>query len=441
MLVFWCSQYIKAASLCQGEKGNAPAGKPVPDRDLTFLADLRILPAAAARGCDGSCRPVRDPRRSAGKVRNHFPASGLSYRAQDDRTRRRSTGLNAKALIRISDEERITLAYQASRQPSVPRYDVIEVQKDSVWRYEPQERDLGYLRLRTTRRNPFFDTATVTASLQRQFEARIRQKPGSDRQRRDRFRVLTTGVQLQLDRLLSPATYLVYGSELYYDVVSSRSSTLRTGAGQEAPRAPLYPDGSTFFSLGVFAHVETNVLPVWRLRAGTRFSAFRLRAPFSRIAGFALDLGAVVQATMAFTSSLGTEVRLPGELYLVANIGQGFRAPNLDDVGKLGPGKGNSFFEIPNPGVRPEKTLSFDAGLKLSKAGLRGHLVGFYNRVTDLLMRQPATYEGRPFIVEDGDSLAVFRKQNAGRAYTAGFEMDARVALSGNLNLSGNLGR
>ena len=66
---------------------------------------------------------------------------------------------------------------------------------------------------------------------------------------------------------------------------------------------------------------------------------------------------------------VGAEVELAREVSLLAAVDQGFRAPNLDDLTsrqQTGPG-----FQFENPDLRPERTTSFDVGLRLRFPALR----------------------------------------------------------------------
>jgi TonB-dependent heme/hemoglobin receptor len=370
--------------------------------------------------------------------------------ANDSRTARRldkaqspneydSIDLAAKALFEFSAAQQLTAAYQLNRQKSVPRYDVIEAQTDSIWKYAPQERDLAYLSYQNSRSNSLFNLATLTVSWHRQFERRVRQGFGSVKENRDQFETNTLGLQIQFNKAIAHKHCLVYGTELYHDKVSSESSQRNTLTGVISPRNTIYPDGSTFTNFGFFAQSELFLFPKWTLTLGARFSAFKLRAPFEDGTTGGTSFGVIEQSPTALTGSLGSKVALSEGVNFVANIAQGFRAPNLDDATKLGPGKGGNFFDVPNPNAKPEQTLSVDAGFKFSRDRTKASVAGYCNHITDLLLRRPATYNGSPFVIEDTDTLLVFRHENAGMAYTTGFEMAAEFLLTSQLVLLGNL--
>ncbi len=351
-----------------------------------------------------------------------------------------SYDLSSKALIKLSDFQELTLALQLNRQNSVPRYDVIETLGDSVRLWDPQERDLFYLTYTNKKPTRLFYKLTATVSRHRQFERRRRIKFGSTNETFDQFRTLTSGVQIHLNKLLGLDHQLVYGSELYFDQVATKSSGRNITTGVESNRAPLFPDGSSFLTFGLFAQDAFQVLTKWKLILGGRFSTTKLRAPFEDDPGNLQNFGTIKQTNASFTGSLGSQIAISQELSFVTNIAQGFRTPNLDDVSKLGPGKGNSFFDVPNADTKPEETLSIDGGFKVFSNRLRANIFGFYNSITDLLIRQPAEFNGLPYVIEEGDTLVVFHKENAGNAYTTGIALNAEFFITSHLALLGNLG-
>jgi len=350
-----------------------------------------------------------------------------------------SYDLSSKALINLSDFQELTLALQLNRQNSVPRYDVVETLGDSVRLFDPQERDLFYLTYSNKKPARLFNKFTATVSRHRQFERRRRVKFGSTNETFDQFRTLTSGVQIHFNKLLGIDHQLVYGSELYFDRVAAKSSGRNITTGVESNRVPLFPDGSSFLTFGLFAQDAFHVLSKWKLVLGERFSSTKLRAPFEDDPSSLQNFGTIEQTNSSFTGSLGSQFTISEELSFVTNIAQGFRTPNLDDVSKLGPGKGNSFFDIPNADTKPEKTLSVDGGFKIFSSHLQANVFGFYNSITDLLVRQPAEFNGLPYVIEEGDTLVVFHKENIGKAYTRGIAFNAEFSITPHFALLGNL--
>jgi len=350
-----------------------------------------------------------------------------------------SYDLSAKLLAHLAESQSLTAAYQLSRQTEVPRYDVVETQRDSLRLFDPQERDLFYLTYASENNTRFFNSLSATLSFHRQFERRIRQRFGSETQTRDQFRTWTSGLQLQLNKQAGLRHALVYGAEIYFDDVATASSRRQTGTGEVAQTSPLFPDGSTFLTAGVFAQDAITLAGRWRLRTGVRMSLARLRAPFADDPNSDSAFGNVTQTSSSVTASLGSIFDVTDDISFVSNLSQGFRVPNLDDVSKLGPGGGSSFFDIPNPDANPEKSINLDGGFKVRSSRAYASVVGFVSSITDLLVRQPARLNGSPFVVEGSDTLAVFRKENAGKAVTTGLTATTDIRLNHRFTAFGNV--
>ncbi len=340
------------------------------------------------------------------------------------------------ALLKPSQQSTLSLVWQIDRQNDVPRYDVFETGKYEVWKYAPQERDLVYLRFEHSGTTAFYDAMTATLSLHRQFERRIKRRVNRSSETSDEFGTLTPGIQLQLNKIWRGKHFLTYGAELWLDRVSAASTRRDLETGSLSDRAPLFPDGSSYNSFGLYAQGEFVLTPRWSLTLGSRYNSFDLRAPFPQEHS---RFGTVTLSPSALTGSLSSLFSVNENFKLVGSVAQGFRAPNLNDAVKLGPGKGDSFYDVPNPDLEPESILSIEGGFKFVHERARLTAIGFYSRLSDLLLRAPAQYRGLPYLVEGGDTLAVFHTTNLGRGSIAGFELGGEYNPGDGVVLFGNL--
>ncbi|MBT5872588.1 MAG: TonB-dependent receptor, partial [Candidatus Latescibacteria bacterium] len=351
-----------------------------------------------------------------------------------------SYDISARFRVQLYDLQQLNLVYQGSRQSNVPRYDVVETLSDSSRHFDPQTRNLAFVRYINARATRLYSNVSASISWHRQFERRIRLRFGNPDASVDQFGTNSYGVQLHLNKVLRSGHHLVYGGDLYYDDVGSLSYGQSLSSGDRVSTTPLFPDGSTFVTNGYFARDEWEVAPSMRITPGLRWSLSRLNAPFESGPLNPFGFGPITQSSSALTGSIGVVVDISDRGRWVANLGQGFRTPNLDDVSKLGPGKGGTIFEVPNSGLSPEKSVSVDSGLKIDTGIWQANVIGFYNRIHDLLLRRPALLNGSPTALDGGDTLQVFRKENAGKAFTAGLAADLKVRVSGPITLRANMG-
>ncbi len=124
-------------------------------------------------------------------------------------------------------------------------------------------------------------------------------------------------------------------------------------------------------------------------------------------------------------------MRCTEDVRLVANLGRGFRAPNIFDLGTFGDRPGNRY-NVPNADLEPEAVTTFDAGLKWSSSRFEGELIGYRSwyrdKITSVLTGE-VTPSGR----------LVVQNLNASSLDLYGAEFAASVGVTDELELHGML--
>ncbi|TPW16853.1 MAG: iron complex outermembrane recepter protein [bacterium] len=142
-----------------------------------------------------------------------------------------------------ADEHKFTLSYQANRQEDVPRTDRVVSGRDSVNRYNPQDRDLAFVRYETGAIPAIARSVLFTLSWNRQQEGREVISAGNTSVQVNQFDdVQTLGAMLEARAIAGKRTSLVYGGELYRDDVDSRGSLRNLVTGEEIPTVGSLPD-------------------------------------------------------------------------------------------------------------------------------------------------------------------------------------------------------
>ena len=161
------------------------------------------------------------------------------------------------------------------------------------------------------------------------------------------------------------------------------------------------PNGATLNSFAGYVQSTIRLHPQLTAVLGGRVSYFDIDLPADREGGVSLGIDDL-------TGQAGLTYGLTPGVNLVANIGRGFRVPNVFDLSTLGPRPGNRF-NIPNANLKPEKVLSIDAGVKWSLPRLRGAVFGFYSDFEDKIEAVPtgAVTAANRFIVQSRNLNAV----------------------------------
>ena len=185
-------------------------------------------------------------------------------------------------------------------------------------------------------------------------------------------------------------------------------------------------------------NAEYQIKPNFTLLSGARYSQVWVDAQFdTTFFPFPFDEADII--TGALTGSLGFSWFPSANLQVTLNGSTGFRAPNIDDVGKVFDSEPGSVV-VPNPDLEPEYAYNVDLGIKKNfhdKVVLRG--AAFYTYLVDALVRRDFTFNGESEIVYNGELSNVQAIQNAAKAYVYGFEFGMDVFFNEHWSLNSNL--
>jgi outer membrane receptor protein involved in Fe transport len=118
-------------------------------------------------------------------------------------------------------------------------------------------------------------------------------------------------------------------------------------------------------------------------------------------------------------------------MHAFVSIAQAFRAPNIDDLSTLGPF--DFGIEVPPAGLVPERSVSFEGGLKVNTPRVAASFAAFRLQLQDLIDRRRTTFNGSPVL----DGQAVYERANVGEALVRGVESDFEWRVARGLSLFG----
>lgn len=118
------------------------------------------------------------------------------------------------------------------------------------------------------------------------------------------------------------------------------------------------------------------------------------------------------------------------------NASSAFRAPNIDDIGKVFDSEPGSVV-VPNDNLKPEYAYGGEVGLKLNfNESLILDLNTYYTYLDNALVRRDYSLNGETEIMYDGELSNVQAIQNASKAWIYGFEVGLKYKLSKQLELT-----
>jgi len=344
------------------------------------------------------------------------------------------TGFNGRLAYSLNARSFISFDYLRDRQKDVPRYDKYVSGDFEKYIYDPQDRDLAAVTL-TSEPRSFIHSFKGNLSYQREKEGRTTRKTGADNTEKAEDKITTWGGYAQASAVPREGHWVTFGAEYYYDRVNSRQVSIENDI-VEITR-PAYPDGSEYHSAGLFVQDKWSLFPRWSLTAGLRFSYVGVDSPLEE------PFERYEESFQNLTGSVALSFRPHKAVNLIGRWSQGFRAPNLNDAVVLK--YSSSGVDAPSPGLEPEHSNNYEMGVKLNYERFRGSLLLFYNRLSDMIERQPGTYDGKTFYdendngVRDEGEYDIYQKYNVSRSRIYGVEYESRMEISSHWEVRSNI--
>ena len=351
--------------------------------------------------------------------------TGFDFGRQPGTNYQQYTG-DLKFRYLLGEDQLLTVALQHVEQEDLPRSDRFpgfpgdRNNSNSLGGarfFDPQQRDLAYVRYEAL--DPFgvLDAITATASYHRQREVQTRGIPTSRSQETD---VETTGVNLVGVRDMQIGKVSV-GVDWYHDDIDSKFSGSASG--------PVVPDDAYYERLGAFLNWDFELTERLDVTAGVRYE--HIETAGTPVIDIDDGMGNQVATPTAvnanfhdWVSQVGLVYEIDPTVHLVGSISEGFRAPNIDDLmgNNIVAGEGMS---VPTLGLEPERSINYEVGIKTNGERLRTQTFVYWLDIEDSIVSvQPLPPLNFPSGNED--------------AYVQGVEFDGEYLLNDGWSLYGN---
>jgi hemoglobin/transferrin/lactoferrin receptor protein len=343
----------------------------------------------------------------------------------------RQYNLMQKLRFRIANQTDLTYGLLYSTTSDIPRYDRLIIYEDGLpdkaaWYYGPQQWMMHYLKAGFYRKNRWFDQAKLTVAYQDFEESRHDRNFGNSRLRSRNESVDAYTLNLDVDKVFNPSHQLFYGAEIVYNTVASTAVRLNLATEEVMPTATRYPDGgSNYSTAALYLSHKWNLDPRFTLNSGIRYSQVWLESRFTENSFYDFPYDQLQLNTGAISGSTGLVYRPNDSWQWNFLLSSGFRAPNVDDAGKVFDSEPGNVV-VPNAGLGPE--YSYNAELGVSKQvgeRLRAEGVVYYSWLRNAMVRRNFTFNGQDSILYDGERSRVQAIVNAGQAYVFGFSVNA----------------
>jgi hemoglobin/transferrin/lactoferrin receptor protein len=355
--------------------------------------------------------------------------------------------LNLMQKIRFRPGKNLDVSYgfHYSATTDIPRYDrLIEyrgnVLRDGEWYYGPQKWIMQNITIKAKGTGMLFDSQSSTLAYQHFEESRHNRGFGKEILSHRTETVKAISANADFEKNISDDHLVNYGAEFLFNKVGSEGKEENIQTGMIDAGSARYPDGSTWYSLGLYLTWKHRISNTIDLLSGIRYNHTGLHASFDTTF-FPFPFTSARLGKGALTGSAGLIYKPEVSLLISLNLSTGFRAPNIDDIGKVFDSEPGSVV-VPNPELKHEYTWHTELNVvKTFGKVLKIELSGYYTLLNNAMVRRDFSLNGKDSILYDGENSRVQAIQNAARAWVWGVQaafdakMPAGFGMSAQFNI------
>lgn len=350
--------------------------------------------------------------------------------------------ITQKFLYKPNKEIDIDYGFYFANTSDIPRYDrLIQYRKGKLryadWYYGPQKWMMNKLTLGVNRPTLFFDQINATLAYQKFEESRHNRSLNSLEIRRQTENVDVYTFNLDFDNEITSRSSFYYGYEGAFNMINSSALKENILNGNTRQTETRYPNDSQYLTHAVYINSKLNWADKLTINSGVRYSHISLKSTVDKEL-FPLPEPSLNTNTGAITASLGAAYRPTKTWQINASLASGFRAPNLDDIGKVFESSAaDKIVVVPNPELKPENAYSADADLKKSFEHFHVEFGGFYSILKDVMVLGDFTINNQDSILYDGQLSKIQAVQNKEEAKIFGLHANLLADITQNLQLKG----
>lgn len=320
-----------------------------------------------------------------------------------------------------------------STSTNIPRYDRLIQEsggglKYAEWSYGPQSWLMNHLVFSGEINKSFANKLKISLAHQFFEESRIDRRFDSDTRRVRAEKVNAFSLNVDFNKRFSDETKLFYGIEGLFNAVASEGFEENIFNGSKEEIQSRYPNGSSWSSAAAYANLQHWLNDYWHLSSGVRYNYIGLEADFDTTY-FPFPFSTIQQNNHAVSGSVGAAYEFNGYHYGV-NFATGFRAPNIDDIGKVFDSEPGNVI-VPNPNLKPEYVYSADVNFRKkwrNEIEVSGSV--YYSFLNNSIARGLGEYNGNDSLFYDGELSQVQTLQNVDFAQIYGVSASFTLPFS-----------
>lgn len=315
---------------------------------------------------------------------------------------------------------------QLRTRNGLPRY--------GEWKYGPQIWMMNNLNISQNKETALYDQMAFRLAIQNFKESRISRNFNDETRETRVEKVYAYSGNLDFTKKIGSKNSLFYGLEVVYDDVRSAGTDTNIDTGVSTVGPARYPY-ATWASYAAYISNQFEISDQFLLQGGLRYNYLKLDAEFDTTF-YPFPFETAELQNDALTGNLGVVYRPSKDWVVSANLASAFRAPNVDDVGKVFDSEPGAVV-VPNLDLESEYAYNADMGVaKVFNNSVKVDVSAYYTLLKNAMVRRDFKLNGQDSIVYDGELSQVQAIQNAAEARVYGIQAGIEVKLPAGFGFS-----
>lgn len=342
-----------------------------------------------------------------------------------------------KFIYAPTDRHKITFNFQYSTSSQIQRYDKLTEYSNgelrfAEWYYGPQNRLFSQLKFDFSK-NPdpskksFYQNGVLSLAYQRIDEDRISRRFQNTFREYNLEDVHVLSANLDFNKIFTKSRALFYGAEIQHNLVYSTAYAENIHSSERQTIPTRYPDESNYLTSGIYIEYKQKFRNNTSFTTGLRYSFVSANSQFKDTSLLSLPFEKVQLRTSAPSGNMGFVFRPDSLTQLRVLATSGFRAPNVDDYGKVFEKSGNTV--VPNDDLKPEYAIggefTVDRTFWKNFIQLSGTVYGTY--LFNAMVQRDFSLNGQDSIFYDGQMTKIQAIVNTDHAIVYGASANMRV--------------
>lgn len=293
------------------------------------------------------------------------------------------------------------------------------------WDYGPQKWMMNTISIENSDTNYLYDAVNLRFALQNFEESRIDRGFNRENRRERAEKVDAYSINLDFIKSTNDNNTLYYGMEYVINEVKSTGTQTNILTEEINKSQARYPQ-SDWSSLGIYISDKYKYSDKLLFQASARYNINVINANFEDFfEGLPFNNSSLTNS--ALTGSIGAVFRPDNNWIFSTNLSTAFRAPNIDDIGKVFDSEPGSVV-IPNINLEAEYAYNIDFSIaKHFSNFMKLDVTAFYTHLSNALVRRDFSLNGQDSVVYDDILSKVQAIQNAAIAKVYGLQTGIEV--------------